>query len=224
MKIRTMFKDDIEREINGVIKVNQNEESVIEQEVREYVVTNELRGHFEKFFSNYNKSFSAPVENIGVWIQGFFGSGKSHFLKMLSYLLENKSANGKSTVAYFKDKFADNPLAFAEIESAANHPTETILFNIDIESGTKKDTDSLKKTFQKVFYSHRGFYGENLQTAELELFLSDEGKYDDFKKQYQAATNREWVADRANLKFRKDAVIKCLTSVLGWSVEPHASG
>ena len=81
MKIRTMFKDDIEREINGVIKVNQNEESVIEQEVREYVVTNELRGHFEKFFSNYNKSFSAPVENIGVWIQGFFGSGKSHFLK-----------------------------------------------------------------------------------------------------------------------------------------------
>lgn len=50
MKIRTMFKDDIEREINGVIKVNQNEESVIEQEVREYVVTSELRGHFEKFF------------------------------------------------------------------------------------------------------------------------------------------------------------------------------
>lgn len=219
MKIRTMFKEDIERSINGVIKVNQNEESVVEQEVREYVVTSELRGHFERFFSNYNKSFSAPEENIGVWIQGFFGSGKSHFLKMLSYLLENKSANGKSTVAYFKDKFADNPLAFAEIESAANHPTETILFNIDIESGTKKDTDSLKKTFQKVFYSHRGFYGENLQTAELELFLSDEGKYDDFKKQYQAATNREWVADRANLKFRKDAVIKCLTSVLGWSVE-----
>ena len=95
MMIRDMFADDINRKINGVIKVDQAADDVIEQELNEYVITRELKKHFITFFNYYGDAFDQPTADMGVWISGFFGSGKSHFLKMLSYLLENKEVDGK---------------------------------------------------------------------------------------------------------------------------------
>ena len=84
MMIRDMFADDINRKINGVIKVDQAADDVIEQELNEYVITRELKKHFITFFNYYGDAFDQPTADMGVWISGFFGSGKSHFLKMLS--------------------------------------------------------------------------------------------------------------------------------------------
>jgi hypothetical protein len=109
MMIRNMFREDINRPINGVIKVDQDAADVIEQEVREYVITKELKKHFISFFNYYGDAFDGNTADIGVWISGFFGSGKSHFLKMLSYLLENKDVNGTKTVELFRAKFEDDP-------------------------------------------------------------------------------------------------------------------
>ena len=132
MLIRDMFVKDINREINGVIQVAQDTESVVYQEVSEYVVTSELKEHFTKFFKMYNKAFIEPTNGIGVWISGFFGSGKSHFLKMLSYILENKQIGSSRTVDMFRDKLVDSPELFSLIEKATANKTEAILFNIDI--------------------------------------------------------------------------------------------
>ena len=71
MIIRDMFYDDINRKVNGVIKVDQDEESVISQEVREYVITKELKKHFISFFNYYGDSFITPTSDMGVWISGF---------------------------------------------------------------------------------------------------------------------------------------------------------
>lgn len=60
-----MFRDDIDRTINGVVQVEQEKEDVIEQEVKEYVVTTELKKHFTKFFNEYSESF----EQI-MWVYG----------------------------------------------------------------------------------------------------------------------------------------------------------
>ena len=89
MKIQQMFKDDIDRKINGVVKVDQDANDVLVQELNEYVITKELKKHFISFFDYYSESFDKPTDDTGVWISGFFGSGKSHFLKMLSYILGN---------------------------------------------------------------------------------------------------------------------------------------
>ena len=118
MIIRDMFADDINRPINGVIKVDQDAAEVIEQEVREYVITKELKKHFIRFFDFYSEAFAEPTADIGVWISGFFGSGKSHFLKMLSYILENRDVNGTPTVELFREKFADDPATFMMIDKA----------------------------------------------------------------------------------------------------------
>ena len=86
MRIQNMFQEDIDRKINGVVKVDQDASDVLVQELKEYVITRELKKHFITFFTNYGDSFREKTADIGVWISGFFGSGKSHFLKMLGYL------------------------------------------------------------------------------------------------------------------------------------------
>ena len=182
MIIKNMFADDINRKINGVIKVDQAAEDVLEQEVQEYVITKELKKHFISFFNYYSEAFNEPTADIGVWISGFFGSGKSHFLKMLSYILENKEVGGKPTVEYFRSKFADDPATFMMIDRATRAKTETILFNIDIEGSINKDKTAVLRVFAKSFYNHRGAYGENLKVAQLEQYNAENGKMEQRKR------------------------------------------
>ena len=76
-----------------------------------------MKKHFITFFNNYGESFREGTADIGVWISGFFGSGKSHFLKMLSYLLANQEVQGVRTVERFRKKFEDDPATFMLIDS-----------------------------------------------------------------------------------------------------------
>ena len=100
MLVRDTFAKDINRYINGVVKVEEREEGGIRQELEEYVVTRELQKHFARFLQAYTDGLDRPTDRIGVWISGFFGSGKSHFLKMLSYLLD---LFGILSLSIFKD-------------------------------------------------------------------------------------------------------------------------
>lgn len=209
MEIKKMFKDDIDRTINGVVQVEQEKEEVVEQEVKEYVVTTELKKHFTKFFNEYSESFDTPTDNVGVWITGFFGSGKSHFLKMLSYLLENKEIKDKKIVDYFEEKF-DDQLSFMNIQKCVQVPTETILFNIDVEGSMHKDDTAVLKVFAKVFYDHLGFYGNDLKLAKLEQFISKQGKMEVFKDAYEEINGESWIESRAEYQFFEQDVIDAL--------------
>ncbi|MBR0419736.1 MAG: BREX system P-loop protein BrxC [Erysipelotrichaceae bacterium] len=218
MIIQKMFKDDINRPINGVIQVEQKEEDIVEQEIREYVVTNELKRHISQFFNYYSNSFEHPTDNTGVWITGFFGSGKSHFLKMLSYLLENKEIKGNKTVELFRKKF-DDELAFMPIQNATSVPTETILFNIDVEGPMKKDSTAVLQVFAKVFYDHLGFYGNDLKVAKLEQFITKKGKMEEFKRAFEEINGDSWINSRDSFAFFEDDIVECLVNVLGMSKE-----
>ena len=127
MKIYDMFQKDIDRQINGVIKVMQTDDENRRQELEEYVITRELRKHFGSFYDHYEQSVDGVTDQMGVWISGFFGSGKSHFLKILSYLLANEEIGGKHAIDYFEDKFSFDPLRYAMMRRVSEVPTETIL-------------------------------------------------------------------------------------------------
>ena len=206
MKLLNIYKSDINRDINGVIKVAQDDEQSIEQELREYIITKELRKHFDTFFNNYEKSLNYPTDKIGVWISGFFGSGKSHFLKILSYLLSNNVVAGKKAVEYFADKF-DDPMMFAQVERCASVPTDTILFNIDSKSPINKDKTAILRVFAKVFYEHRGFYGDDLKVARLEQFIDKNGKTEEFKAKFEEINGDTWENARDAFAFFEDDVV-----------------
>lgn len=218
MKIRDMFVDDINRQINGVIKVDQSTEEIIEQEVREYVITKDLKKHFMHFFSAYSESFNHPTSDIGVWISGFFGSGKSHFLKMLSYLLENREINGVKTVEVFRDKFKDDPATFMSIDQSTKGHTDTILFNIGAES-TKRDSEAVVRVFSKMFNNYLGYYGEDLKVARLEKHLDEIGKYKEFQENFDNRFGESWIESRNAFSFYEDDIVETLMDVVGWSEE-----
>lgn len=219
MMIRDMFAKDINRPINGVIKVDQDKTEVIEQEVREYVITKELKKHFINFFDYYSESFDKPTDDIGVWISGFFGSGKSHFLKMLSYILQNKVINGVPTVEMFRQKFEDDPATFMMIDKSTRNQTETILFNIDIEGSINKDKTAVLRVFAKMFYSHLGFYGENLKVAMLEQYIDQQGKTEEFRKIFESKKGKSWVEQRKAFAFNGKFIVPTLMEVLDISEE-----
>ena len=216
MKIQSMFQKDIDRDINGVIKVSQDDQQSLKQELSEYIITKELRRHFATFFDNYVKAIDNPTDKIGVWISGFFGSGKSHFLKMLSYLLSNKEVDGKHAFDYFADKF-DDPMMYATVQKCVRIPTESILFNIDIEGPINKDKTAVLRVFAKVFYNHCGFYGEDLKVAKLERFIDKQGKTGAFRAAFKEINGDEWVNARDSAAFFEDDVVEVLQSVLGMS-------
>ena len=217
MFIQDMFREDIHRKINGVIKVDQDAEDVIEQEIREYVITRELKKHFISFFNYYASSFDEPTADIGVWISGFFGSGKSHFLKMLSYILENREVKGRKTVERFREKFEDDAATYMMIDKSTQAKTEPILFNIDIEGLQKKDDTAVLRVIAKVFYNHLGFFGEDLKVAMLEKYVAECGKTEEFKRVFEKHKGMPWVTQRKAYAFNGKAVVATLMEVLDMS-------
>ena len=216
MRIQQMFHDDIDRKINGVVKVDQDTADVLKQEVKEYVITRDIRKHMITFFNNYGDSFREPTADVGVWISGFFGSGKSHFLKMLSYLLENKEVDGRNVEDYFREKFGDEA-TFMPIASAIRGETDTILFNIDIEGSINKDKTAVLRVFAKMFYNYLGFYGENLKCAKMEQFIDKKGKTEEFRRVFEEKNGSPWVESRDAFAFFEDDVVDTLVEVLEMS-------
>lgn len=216
MKLQKMFQKNINRDINGVIKVTQDDDNSLQQELSEYIITRELRRHFRTFFDNYSKAIDAPTDKIGVWISGFFGSGKSHFLKILSYLLSNQEVCGKRAMDYFSDKF-DDPMMYATAVKCVSVPTESILFNIDIEGPITKDKTAVLRVFAKMFYNHCGFYGDDLKIAKLERFIERQGKTEQFRTAFEEVNGSPWTETRDSFAFFEDDIVQVMQSVLGMS-------
>ena len=216
MKIKEMFAKKIDREIQGVIIVGQGEDANVSQELEEYVVTRELQKHFADFYAAYKKGIVGTTPKMGVWISGFFGSGKSHFLKILSYLLENRQVGERKALDYFvEDKKIVDPIVLADMKLAADTPTDVILFNIDSKSETngKQNKDAIVNVFLKVFNQMQGFCGSIPHVADLERRLSEEGRYTEFTDTFEEEYGEPWEDSRQDFDFIQDSVVDTLVSM-----------
>ena len=216
-ELKNMYSKDISREIQGVIKVD--DENYIKQELEEYVVTDEILKHMYSFFDSYLTGINGNTEKMGVWISGFFGSGKSHFLKIISYLLENRIVDGKPAVDYFDDKIKD-PMLLADIKKAGSIPTDVILFNIDSKASldTVEGKDKILSVFEKVFNEKMGL-STIPHVAELERFLIKAGKYDEFKEDFKDECGDNWEDARNDFYFRRDEIVNSYSKALNKSKE-----
>ena len=216
MQIKDMFVKPIDREIQGVIIVGQGEETNVSQELEEYVVTRELQKHFADFFEAYKKGIVGNTNEIGVWISGFFGSGKSHFLKILSYILENKAVDGKKAIDFFiEDKKISDGMVLADMKLASETPADVVLFNIDSksDSNSKQNKDAIINVFLKVFNEMQGFCGSLPHLADLESQLTDVGKYDLFKAAFEEEYGSTWEESRHKFDFIQDDVVEAIAKI-----------
>ena len=147
MFIKDMFVKNIDRNIQSVVKVSDREENKI-IEIDEYVVTEEIFHCIKKFVNSYKNTILTKNDEIGFWISGFFGSGKSHFLKILYYILNNVGM----------DILIKNNKCLLEIEEEikflSNITKDVILFNID------------SKNINVIACRHLMYYGKNGNSFE----------------------------------------------------------
>ncbi|MDB4642820.1 BREX system P-loop protein BrxC [Flavobacteriaceae bacterium] len=209
MKINSIFLKNINRNIETVIKADDRDH--ISDEVAEYVITSEISKKIRDLFGAYNSYSGAN----GVWISGFFGSGKSHLLKILSYVLENKEFDGYSSGDLFAEKIEDDQMLKGDVVAASKIPSESILFNIDQQAQitSKEDANAILEVFYKVFYDHLGYYGFIPHVAEFEMWLDDEGILAEFKEKFKIKSGNEWEGVRKN--YFDITLQKNLSAVLG---------
>ena len=141
LNLKEIFEKRIDRPIDGVIKAD-DEESIL-NELEEYVITNEIEKNINDFLYEYNNY----TNKNGVWISGFFGSGKSHLLKLLSIVIDDKKINEASSADIFVKKCEEqDSFLGAELKKAVSFPSKSILFNIDQKAAVISNND-----FDKLF-------------------------------------------------------------------------
>lgn len=226
MSIQDIFSKELDRPINGVVKADQSDDATVYQELDEYVVTNELEKHFRSFFESYSTDLTDPsiANRVGVWISGFFGSGKSHFLKTLSYLLANIRArdaqgNARNAVSFFDANKLRDAMIRADIDKAVANSADVILFNIDSKASSNDAGNPILNVFLRVFNEHQGFSGDHPHIAHMERHLTQRGVYERFVEVFNESTGLVWAEERDAYQFYQDEIEKALAQVLALSAE-----
>lgn len=205
VELKEIFAKDIDRRINGVIKAHDDRD--LSQEIDEYVLTNEIQENLEKFFDAYDDPDN-HVDN-GAWISGFFGSGKSHLLKMLSYILGTVpdaliDKNGVPSIPS-REHIVHTMMRKAHeqgnleleglLERSLRIPATSMLFNIDQKADKSKQAPLLF-TFIDVFNAACGYCGGNRGVARFERDLDTNGKYEAFKQAFESHAGKPWEEGR----------------------------
>jgi hypothetical protein len=211
MTLKTIFSKPVDRPIEGVIKAD--DEASLRLEIEEYVLTNEVEKRLESFLDAYNNYEGAN----GVWVSGFFGSGKSHLLKILALLLENRQIDGASTLELFLPKCDDNEILRGDLKRAVAIPSKSILFNIDQKADviSKTQIDALLAVFVKVFDEMCGYYGKQGHIAQFEHDLDSRGLYEQFKSAYESTAGRTWQKGREQALLESKNIAKAYAQATG---------
>lgn len=226
MSIKDIFFKELDRPINGVVKADQSDDATVHQELDEYVVTHELEKHFRSFFESYSTDLNDPsiANRVGVWISGFFGSGKSHFLKTLSYLLANIEArddkgNTRKAVSFFDASKLRDATIRADIDKAVANSADVILFNIDSKASSNDAGNPILNVFLRVFNEHQGFSGDHPHIAHMERHLAQRGVYERFKQAFNDSTGTDWTEERDGYQFYQDDIEQAVAAALDLSAE-----
>jgi hypothetical protein len=212
MELNRIFLHPVSRPIEGVIKAD--DEASLYVELSEYVLTDEVAKRLSHFLDAYNDYHGAN----GVWVSGFFGSGKSHLLKMLALLLENRVIDAHTALDIFLPKIAkDDELLRAALKKAVSIPSKSILFNIDQKADiiSKSQSDALLSVFVKVFNETCGYFGKQGYIAQFERDLDGRGQLAAFKSAYQTHANKSWERGREQALLEAGNIARAYAQITG---------
>src|SRR6202045_4695321 len=189
--IGDLLTRDLSRKIEEIIQVDQADEQSVYAEITEYVATYSIREQYHDLLKAVAEAPSDPSESVGVWVSGFFGSGKSSFAKNLGYALENRTVLGSKFANLFKQQLGDARTSDLLDLINATTPTQVILFEVAKEADTRKVTQRIAELMYTVLLRELG-YSEDFDIAELEIELEAEGKLPEFISTCKTLLNKDW--------------------------------
>src|ERR1700674_3380490 len=166
--IGELLTRDLSRKIEEIIQVDQADAESVHAEITEYIATDSIREQSHHLLKAVAEAPADPNESIGVWVSGFFGSGKSSFAKNLGYALQNRTVLGSKFADLFKQQLGDTRIGNLIDLINAKTPTEVILFEVAKEADTRKVTQRIAELMYTVLLRELG-YSEDFDVAELEI-------------------------------------------------------
>lgn len=199
MKISEIFSRDPERKIKSVILAQ--DESTIETEVDEFVLTNDTARQLTDFLAEYIEGNDPQA--IGAWFSGFFGSGKSHLLKIVSHLVGDVDASGMSrakVIEAFERKAHETPQgAFlaGHLKKLGAMKAKVVLFNISSQfrAIAGDETATALRVFYQVWNESLGL-SKVVGVAKFETTLRESGSLDAFVAEYNSIAGVPWARSR----------------------------
>ena len=179
MTIRTLFdpSKDISRNIEKVITYGVDEERRLKAEISEYVVTEKIEEQFESLLSKMQLAMDAGGENeIGVWVSGFYGSGKSSLTKYLGLALDNqRTIDGIPFLKYLQDRL-NRPQTRALLSTVAQRfPAAVVMLDLasDMLAGATMENVSTVLYYKVLLWAG---YSRNLKVAAFERMVEKDGR------------------------------------------------
>jgi len=226
VEIRDLFVYDIARPITQVIKVDDPDLAEVSQELREYVVTPQIEQELLKFLEPFvatRRGGQTSVEHIGVWIAGFFGSGKSHFAKMLGYLLSNTTlpvdGQQQQAIELFLDRVDTGSPRWVDIKGQLAQlrnffTVRALMFQIKSqEDQLSKTKESVSVILYRQYLKMLGFSNDPW-IGRLELTLQQRGKLDAFKAAILAEEGLPWDEVRQDFAVVRPSIIRAMRAAM----------
>jgi hypothetical protein len=217
MLLKEIYDRDIFREINPAVVVSDKKKESIEAEIKEYVFTEEL---IEKLFLIVDTVLNKKIGKTGIWINGYYGSGKSHFIKFVHYLLDSDTSDlafeyfEKGIEKYDTTKPGSNDnITISNLrllkKRVSTSNSDNILFNVEDETDDGSQ-ERLTRIFLNMFNKFRGYNSNDVPLAILlEKQLDHKGKFEEFKKQIETDLGFNWETDAATVaSFQLQSVLE----------------
>jgi len=184
-KINEILTLDLQEDIKNVIDLEDRSETEIQQEIESYIVTEGIGRHLYDF----TNQFTSNIKETGVWLSGFYGSGKSYFGKMLGYLIDNPMINGTPA----RERFIPRLKGVSDaglIENAIRN-LDAINSRVVFLDVAKQNTErGLAFTLFANLLKSLGFRDDIYGFMEFDLLL--DGKYDEFKAIALKLESKDW--------------------------------
>jgi hypothetical protein len=205
--ISELLDRDFSRPIEEIIKVNNVDEDTVHAELTEYIATDRITAEYERLFRAMTEAPKLPNEGVGVWISGFFGSGKSSFAKNLGYVLSNRTVRGTPASDLFLGQVDSKRVS--EYVSFLNTgvPYEVFMFDVQVDLSVQTNAEQIAEVMYRVLLRSLD-YAEDYDISELEIELENEGKLEHFQQFCRQQYGEEWRKIRkGNQKFARASAL-----------------
>lgn len=213
-KINEILTLDLQEDIKNVIDLEDRSELEIQQEIESYIVTEGIARHLY----NFTNQFTSNIKETGVWLSGFYGSGKSYFGKMLGYIIDNPIINGTPTRERFIPRLkgvSDESLIENSIRNLEAINSRVVFLDV-----AKQNTDrGLAFTLFANLLKNLGFRDDIYGYMEFDLFI--DGKLGEFKDKAKSLEGQDW--DELKISNRLVArVMRKVFAEMGYSEADYA--